>query len=77
MNPKHKKLHHEQREEQETDLQQTSATHAAHEFESVEQVLRADASTTKVPAAVEQRLSQSVQEHPRNQKSWWNRWRDR
>jgi len=77
MNQERSKLQHEQREEQTADLQHASTTQAGHEFESVEQALRADAATTKVPAAVEQRLSQSVQKQPKPHGSWWTRWRKR
>lgn len=75
MNPKQSKLQHKQQEEQTADLQQSACIQAAQEFASVEQMLRKDAAMTDVPATVEARLSQSVQQHPPPQRSWWNRWR--
>jgi hypothetical protein len=75
MNPERTRLQHEQREEQTADLQHTTRTQAAHEFESVEQMIREDAAEVQVPATVEERLSQSVQQNPRPPGSWWKRWR--
>jgi len=75
MSQERSKLRHQQQEEHTADLQQTSEAKAAHTFESVEEALRQDASTTQVPAAVEERLSRSVAEQPRKPASWWNRWR--
>lgn len=77
MNPQRSKLQHQQEQELETDLQHTSKTQAAREFQSVEQMLREDASATVVPAAVEERLSRSVRQHPKSERTWWRRWRKR
>lgn len=75
MNQEHSKLRHEERQEQAAHLKKTTNSENTREFESVEEVLREDASSIVVPPAVEKRLSQSIQQSPKAQRSWWNRWR--
>jgi hypothetical protein len=75
MNQEYSKLQQKRREELAAELQSASETRTAHEFESVEQMLRDDAATISVPAAVERRLSESVQQNPKPPRSWWDRWR--
>jgi len=75
MNQEHSKLRHEERQEQAAPLKQTTNSETPREFESVEEVLREDASAIVVPPAVEKRLSQSIQQSPKAPRSWWNRWR--
>lgn len=59
----------EQEQLAETQSQQTSA----REFASAEEVLRHDASQTNVPPAIAERLSQSIKNEPRPERSWWKR----
>jgi hypothetical protein len=59
----------EQEQLSETKSQQTSA----REFASAEEMLREDASQTVVPPAIAERLSQSIQNEPRPERSWWKR----
>jgi len=59
----------EQEQLSETQSQQTSA----REFASAEEMLREDASQTVVPPAIAERLSQSIQNEPRPERSWWKR----
>ena len=61
-----------------TDLSQASVNHQqqgkqAHEFASAEDLMRADAAAAEVPAAIEQRLAQSIAREPSPGKSWWKR----
>lgn len=44
-----------------------------HEFATVEDVLRFDASQTKVPGGIAQRLQQSSKDLPAPPRSWWER----
>jgi hypothetical protein len=74
MNQEHSKLQHKQEAHQTSDLRQTSGTESGREFESPEQLLREDASTVRVPDAVEARLRRSVEENPKPRRPWWNRW---
>ena len=46
---------------------------AAREFATPEELLRYDARQTIVPAAVAERLAQSVQQVPQPPRSWWQR----
>jgi hypothetical protein len=73
MNPKHSKLQHQQQERQAAELHQTADAASERAFESVEQMLREDAATVRVPPAVENRLSRSAQQNPRSPRSWWTR----
>lgn len=57
------------------ELEQQAQAHsaAAREFASVEAALREDRANVTVPAAVEQRLSKSVESLPKPGKPWWKR----
>jgi len=57
----------------ETKSQQTPA----REFASAEELLRHDASQTTVPPAIAGRLSQSIHNEPKPERSWWRRLMDR
>ena len=59
----------EQEQLSETQSQQTSA----REFASAEELLRHDASQTTVPPAIAERLSQSLRNEPKPERSWWRR----
>ena len=63
----------EQEQLAETKSQQTPA----REFASAEELLRHDARQTTVPPAVAERLSQSIQNEPKPERSWWRRLMDR
>ena len=43
----------------------------------IEELLRHDASQMTVPPAIAQRLSQSIQNEPKPERSWWRRLMDR
>ena len=59
----------EQAQLAETKSQQTPA----REFASAEELLRHEASQTTVPPAIAERLSQSLQQEPKPERSWWKR----
>ncbi len=63
----------EQEQLAEMGLQKSSA----REFASTEELLRHDASHTTVPPAIAERLSQSIQQEPKPERSWWKRLLDR
>jgi hypothetical protein len=63
----------EQEQLSETQSQQTSA----REFASAEELLRHDAGQTTVPPAIAERLSQSLRNEPKPERSWWRRLVDR
>jgi hypothetical protein len=75
MNPPKKLNVHQQAGEQQRALnEQQSQTPAAQEFATVEDLLRHDAAQTPVPAAVGQRLAESVSQLPvRPARAWWRR----
>ena len=53
--------------------EQVSQKHAAHEFSSVEEMLRHDALHTPVPPRIAHRLQQSVSGMTPPTASWWRR----
>jgi hypothetical protein len=53
--------------------QQTAAAQTGLQFASPEEMLRYDAAQTPPPAAVEQRLKDSIAQEPRPRRSWWRR----
>ena len=63
----------EQEQLAETKSQQTPA----REFASAEELLRHDASQVVVPPAIAERLSESIQNEPKPERSWWRRLMDR
>jgi hypothetical protein len=69
MNHKIKLTPTEQQQVSEAQLQKPEA----REFASAEELLRADASQTPVPPAVERRLDASIQREPKPARSWWQR----
>lgn len=64
-----KNISKEQGQVTETQSQQT----AARKFASAEEVLREEIRQTIVPPAIEQRLSKSIENLPKPEKSWWRR----
>jgi hypothetical protein len=72
MNPPKKLTSQQQAEEQQTAAHQEQ-TKPGVEFNSVEELLRHDASQTPVPPGIEHRLQESLERTPHS-KSWWRRW---
>jgi hypothetical protein len=76
MEPQSSKLQHRQQEEAIAQQQQQSEQKTtAHEFQTAEEMLRADAAQTAVPEVVKTRLADSVSQEPGQAKprSWWQR----
>ena len=72
--PKRIKVRQQAEEEQHALNEQQSQTQAAHEFATVEDLLRHDALQTPVPPAIAQRLAESVSQlPPRPARAWWRR----
>jgi len=71
-----KKLTSQQRteEQQHVSAEQRSEQQTAHEFASVDEMLRHDAQNTPVPPAIARRLQESVGPVPRPSQPWWRRW---
>lgn len=78
MKPQSSKLQHREKEET-VETQKAGQQSTAHEFQSAEEMLRADAAQTEVPESVKERLAESVQHEvaARKPASWWQRWRRR
>ena len=74
-NPSNKsRLQHQQKQEQTSEQQVTNRVQAAQEFDSVEDLLRFDASQTNPPASIAERLQDSLSaETPPPKRSWWQR----
>jgi hypothetical protein len=74
MKPQSTKLQ-QQQEEIVAQQQQAEQKTTAHEFQTPEELLRADAAQTVVPEAVKARLAESVSKEPGQAKprSWWQR----
>ena len=72
-NPSQSHLRHQQQEKQTSEQQVTNDARAEREFESVEELLRFDAGQTKPPAAVAERLRESLNAEPTPKRSWWQR----
>lgn len=73
-NPNPQRLQHQQKKEESQETQASLNT-TAHEFASVEEMLRSDATATPVPPAVEQRLVASImKEGASAPRPWWKRW---
>ena len=68
---KHESKHRAQEQAQQAEVK--AAQTSAHEFSSVEEVLRHDAGQTLVPLGIAERLAQSVQSVPPPERSWWQR----
>jgi hypothetical protein len=71
MNPP-KKLTSQQRAEEQQATAHEQQTKPGVEFNSIEEMLRHDASQTPVPPGIEHRLQESLQRT--QSKSWWRRW---
>ena len=71
-----KKLTSQQRTEEQQQLgaEQRSEQQTAHEFASVEAMLRHDAVHTPVPPAIARRLQESIGQLPLPPQPWWRRW---
>lgn len=66
--------HHKHTSREQEQLSHTQTQHtSAREFSSAEEALREDFRQTTVPAAVEQRLSKSIDKLPKPGQPWWKR----
>ena len=74
MDPHSSKLQHRQQEVT-TEAQKAEQKTTALEFQTAEEMLRADAAQTVVPEAVKTRLAESVSKEPARPqpRSWWRR----
>ncbi len=74
MNELPKKFKQQQKQET-TETQLSAQKTSAHEFSSVEEMLRFDAAQTQLPASVEMRLADSVQKDiaTRKNRPWWKK----
>lgn len=70
MNSKIPKL----QQKQKLDTTAQSASQAAREFASPEELLREDASQTIPPRALAHRVAESIAKEPKPARSWWQRW---
>jgi hypothetical protein len=71
MNPDPARLRQKQLEEAELSARSRSQT--ALQFSSPEEMLRLDASQTKPPGSIAERLKESIAGEPRGFRSWWRR----
>jgi hypothetical protein len=69
-----KRLQQKQREELAATAQQQRQGATARQFTTAEEVLRFDASQTDVPAALVERLQNSIRREPPVSSPWWKRW---
>lgn len=67
------KLTTEQQQQHTAEQQAQAQAQTAHEFASVEEMLRHDAIHTPVPPSIEQRLIKSAAELPQQKSAWWKR----
>ena len=65
--------HLRQQEQEQQAHSETLSGKSGHEFGSVEELLRHDASKTQVPAAVSERLGKSLADEPKPAPSWWRK----
>ena len=73
MNSDPSKLRQQQQQsEQSSDLQFREELQA-HQFDSVEEMIRFDARQTEPPAEIAERLKESVAHEPKPARSWWKR----
>ncbi len=71
MNPQSQRLRSDSAQ---SNLSSTKSASLVHEFQSAEDLVRADAAATQVPAVIEQRLAQSISQEPSAApKPWWKR----
>jgi len=74
MTPPKKLTHTQHAEEQSAVGHHQSQSQSAHEFATVEEMLRHDASQTPVPEAIGQRLQESVRKLPAPiRQPWWRK----
>ena len=73
MDPQKKLVSKQKAEEQQDLVQQQALQPGAHEFTSVDEMLRHDAVHTPVPPTIAQRLEKSVAQLPVPARSWWRR----
>ena len=69
----HTKQEHSQANQQAEEQAQVSREHSQHEFQSVEDLLRADARQVNPPGGIAQRLNRSLAAEPRPPRTWWRR----
>jgi len=67
----HESQHRSQGQEQLAEVK--SSQTSTREFASMEEVLRHDAAHTEVPPVIAERLTQSIQNVPPPERSWWQR----
>jgi hypothetical protein len=67
------KLTSQSQENQQQITAQNLQESGAHEFATVEKMLRHDSLHTPVPPAIAQRLQESIGQLPAAQRSWWRR----
>jgi hypothetical protein len=60
--------------EKSVEQEQTGTAQKPHEFASVEEMLRQDASQVQPPASIWERLKKNLAETPSAKPSWWRRW---
>jgi hypothetical protein len=67
------RLRHQQQQEQTSEQQTNNQIRTGQEFDSVEDLLRYDASQTTPPPAIAERLRDSLKAEPLPKRSWWQR----
>ena len=67
-----KKLNFEHRQEEELDTSHQQRRESGLEFDSAEEMLRSDAENVEVPAAVAERIAETVRNDP-PANPWWKR----
>ncbi len=72
MKPNISKL--KQAEQQQAEQQHLQASSPGHEFGSVEEMLRFDASQVTPPETIVTRLQDSLAQNPPPKRPWWRRW---
>jgi hypothetical protein len=72
MNPEPSKLR-QQHAEQNAEVQLHQESQAAHEFGSVEEMIRFDVGQTGAPEAIVERLKESIAAEPKPAQPWWRR----
>ena len=64
--------HSHQQTEQTNALHQVEQKHEAHQFASVEEMIRTDKEHIEVPPVIAERLNESIAREPKT-RSWWKR----
>ncbi len=62
-----------QKEEHQADLSRSTQVSTPTEFQSAEEAIRADRNQTELPASLEIRVAQAVNQNPAPPQSWWTR----